>query len=202
MSIVVMGSAGSSLMVGSDTNSSGEHFNTTKIPARWRKLQCVTYLDTLVEKQKPSSSHYRQWMNPVYVTYEDLRTVGMDDEKMKQSDAETNLDSSKDVTEEKKQINNKLECRNVKSKVVADDFMRDQCFNDQPDQSALTPASGEGHCSGACAFIPKDIRPLIQQAYEDSDFDHVDATPVSLPMLDDDGILRRQPTICSDECKL
>lgn len=57
---------------------------------------------------------------------------------------------------------------------------------------SITAASGEGHCSGACAFIPVDVRPLIQQAYDGADFTYVDQAPVYLPMVDDDGVLRRE----------
>ena len=46
------------------------------------------------------------------------------------------------------------------------DWSSDVCSSDL---SALSRASGEGHCSGACAFIPQDIRPTIMRAYEESD---------------------------------
>lgn len=75
----------------------------------------------------------------------------------------------------------------------ADDFMSNTvdvaCASQQ--QLDLSLHSGESHCSGACAMIPKDIQPLIKQAYEDTDFSEVDPDPVCLPMLGDDGILRR-----------
>ena len=199
--VIVMGSNNSSMMVARQNSNLvvGEHYNTTGIPRRWTKLKCVSHLDALVEK-KSQKTGQRHWMNPACVTYQDLRQVGVDESKECDSYDDIKQNTSVDSTKVPKNIDGDLDqqVHVVKSK-VADDFMRDKCVCEEQEQSALSPASGEGHCSGACAFIPQDLSPTIMRAYEESDFDHVDTTPVRLPMLDDDGVLRRpSPTSTSE----
>lgn len=71
-----------------------------------------------------------------------------------------------------------------------DDFIEKVNLNKTVAQLNVSAESGEGHCSGACAFIPNDCRSLIHQAYVNSDFSSVDPSPISLPMVGDDGIIR------------
>lgn len=97
---------------------------------------------------------------------------------------------------------------------ASDEIPEDSATNNNEPTSAVTPDTdllendvcsktnaGDGEsptnleangCKKACAIIPMDIRPLIKQAYNGSDFNNVDQTPVCLPMVDDDGIIRRR----------
>lgn len=159
--------------------------NAGFLPMADRRQYVIVYDSS--KKAQPSRRRGSPWYkrDPKYRAYEDLRPAGM------------MLDHLGEVDKGlQKRIDDTFECKTVKCR-SADDFMMTHCVA-TPEQTSLTPASGEGHCTGACALIPTDIRPLIQRAYEDSDFDNVDTTPVILPMLGDDGIYRREYPTVSD----
>jgi len=81
---------------------------------------------------------------------------------------------------------------NVHKHRSADDFMQKSRPAAVKTDDLAFGSEGEGHCGGACALIPPDLKPLVQQAYHDESFEEPNSEDVLLPMVDEAGIIRRE----------
>ena len=135
---------------------------------------------SILAQKGASSLSGNKFRLPTRALPDTASSVSATETKVRESEQMDNLQSNLAKT---KQPNRKV--------LSADDFLSKTKPCSVEKQLDLSCQSGEGHCSGVCAMIPVDIRPLVKKAYEDTDFNTVNPDPVCLPMLDDDGVLRR-----------